>query len=295
MKIDLHSAKTPKTHNYLLSLVTPRPIAFASTIDKEGNVNLSPFSFFNAFSANPPILIFSPARRGRDNTTKHTLDNVHVVPEVVINIVSYEIVQQMSLSSSEFDTGVNEFIKSGLTEVPSEKVRPPRVAESPASIECRVKEVIPLGDRGGAGQLVICEAVMIHIKDEIFDDHGKVDPQKLDTVGRLGGNWYTRAFGEAVFEVPKPATGDAIGIDQMPSNIRGSNILSGNHLGMLGNITSLPELDEIEKFGKEPEVSSILEAFADDPDQRALKLHKLARTYLIEKEIGKAWLTLLQQ
>lgn len=294
MKIDLQSAKTPETHNYLLSLVTPRPIAFASTIDKGGNVNLSPFSFFNAFSANPPILIFSPSRRGRDNTTKHTLDNVHEVPEVVINIVSYDIVQQMSLSSSEFDTGVNEFIKSGLTEVPSEMIKPPRVAESPASIECRVKEVIPLGDQGGAGQLVICEALMIHMADKIFDVHGKVDPQKLDTVGRLGGNWYTRSFGEAVFEVPKPTSGDAIGIDRMPSNIRGSNVLSGNDLGTLGNIASLPQLDQIEKFGKKPEVSSILEAFSDDPDQRELELHKLAKTYLAEKQTEKAWLTLLQ-
>ncbi len=294
MKVDLHSAKTPETHNYLLSLVTPRPIAFASTVDKDGNVNLSPFSFFNAFSANPPILIFSPSRRGRDNTTKHTLENVLAVPEVVINIVSYDIVQQMSLSSSEFDAGVNEFRKSGLTEVPSELIKPPRVAESPASIECRVKQVIPLGDQGGAGQLVICEALMIHIKDELIEN-GKIDPQKLDTVGRLGGNWYTRASGQAVFEVPKPTRGDALGFDKMPSNIRTSHILSGNDLGMLGNITELPLPSEIEQFSGEPEVSSILEAFADDPDQRDIELHKLARNFLSEQEVEKAWLTLLQQ
>ncbi len=295
MKVDLRTAKTPETHNYLLSLVTPRPIAFASTLDKEGNVNLSPFSFFNAFSANPPILIFSPSRRGRDNTVKHTWENVNEVPEVVINIVSYDIVQQTSLSSSEFNRGVNEFIKSGLTEVTSEIVKPPRVKESPASIECKVKEVKPLGDQGGAGQLVICEALMIHINDGIFDDYGKIDPQKLDTVGRLGGNWYTRAFGAAIFEVPKPTAGDAIGIDQMPENICNSSILSGNDLGMLGNITSLPHADDIQQFGQESEISAIHEAFSDDPDGREAELHKLAKSYLKEKEIDKAWLTLLQQ
>jgi len=217
------------------------------------------------------------------------------VPEVVINIVSYDIVQQTSLSSSEFNRGVNEFIKSGLTEVTSEIVKPPRVKESPASIECKVKEVKPLGDQGGAGQLVICEALMIHINDGIFDGNGKIDPQKLDTVGRLGGNWYTRAFGAAVFEVPKPTTGDAIGIDQMPENICNSSILSGNDLGMLGNITSLPHADDIQQFGQESEISAIHEALSDDPDGREAELHKLAKNYLKEKEIDKAWLTLLQQ
>jgi len=294
MKVDLRTAKTSETHNYLLSLVTPRPIAFASTVDKEGNINLSPFSFFNAFSANPPILIFSPSRRGRDNTTKHTLDNVHEVPEVVINIVSYSIVQQMSLSSSEFERGINEFIKSGLTEVSSEIVKPPRVAESPASIECSVKQIIPLGDQGGAGQLVICEALMVHIKDNILDSHGKVEPQRLDTVGRLGGNWYTRVFGEAIFEVPKPTGGDALGIDQMPKNIRSSEILSGNDLGMLGNIAALPTLESIEQFAQEPEVSSILQSFSDDPNGMGNELHRLAKVFIAAKDIDKAWLTLLQ-
>ena len=295
MKINLKEAKTPEIHNYLLSLVTPRPIAFASTVDKDGNVNLSPFSFFNAFSANPPILIFSPSRRGRDNTLKHTWENVNEVPEVVINVVDYKTVQQMSLSSSEFAKGVNEFQKSGLTEVASDLVKPPRVKEVPASIECRVIELKPLGDQGGAGQLVICEALMVHINEDIIDEAGKVDPQKLDAVGRLGGNWYTRASGEAVFEVPKPTSGDAIGVDGIPKNILNSHILTGNDLGMLGNVSNLPSMDEIDDFALEPEVSAILEAFGDDPDSREEELHKLAKTYLHERKVDQAWLTLLQQ
>ena len=258
MKVDLKDARIGDVHNYLLSLVTPRPIAFASTVDQEGRVNLSPFSFFNAFGANPPILIFSPSRRGRDNTTKHTWENVHEVPEVVINIVDYAMVQQMSLSSAEFDKGVNEFIKSGLTEVPSEMVKPPRVKESPASVECKVIELKPLGDDGGAGQLVICEALLIHIDERIMNAAGKVDPYKLDAVGRSGGNWYARAHGDALFEVPKPTTGDAIGFDQMPEEIRYSTVLSGNDLGKLGNVIELPDADAIKAFQSTPEVQDIL-------------------------------------
>jgi len=294
MKVDLQAAKITDIHNYLLSLVTPRPIAFASTIDKDGNVNLSPFSFFNAFSANPPILIFSPSRRGRDNTTKHTWENVNEVPEVVINIVNYDIVQQMSLSSSEFAKGVNEFGKSGLTEVPSELVKPPRVKESPASIECKVIELKPLGDQGGAGQLVICEALMIHINETILDDQNKIDPRKLDAVGRSGGNWYARAFGDALFEVPKPTTGDAIGIDNMPEAVRNSKVLTGNDLGMLGNVKSSPDHEEVIKFSEEPEVISILEKFSDDPAGKEIALHQLAKFYLEQHEVEAAWKVLMQ-
>lgn len=294
MTIDLQKSSTPEVHNYLLSLVSPRPIAFASTIDERGRVNLSPFSFFNAFSANPPILIFSPSRRGRDNTTKDTLDNVLKVPEVVINIVSYDIVQQMSLSSSEFETGVNEFIKSGLTEVPSELIRPPRVKESPASIECKVKEVIPLGDQGGAGQLVVSEGLRIHLNEKILDASGKVDPHKLDAVGRSGGNWYARAYGEALFEVPKPTSGDAIGVDGLPENIRLSKVLTGNDLGMLGNVQELPGKDEVSAFQHEKEVQLILSTTTENTDSRRENLHQLARKYLKKQDVKKAWLALLQ-
>lgn len=227
-------------HNYLLSAVAPRPIAFASTIDAEGNPNLSPFSFFNVFSANPPILIFSPARRVRDNTTKHTLENALETKEVVINIVNYAMVQQMSLSSTEYAKGINEFKKAGLTEVASDVVKPPRVAEAPVQFECKIKEVVSLGDNGGAGNLIICEVVKLHINEAILDSEGKIDPVKIDTVARMGGNWYNRAK-EGIFEVPKPLSTLGIGVDLLPESLRNSRVLTGNDLGMLANIEQLPE------------------------------------------------------
>lgn len=231
---------TAKLHGYLLGAVAPRPIAFASTIDAKGNVNLSPFSFFNVFSAKPPIMIFSPARRVRDNTTKHTLENALETKEVVINIVSYDMVQQMSLSSTEYGKDVNEFKKAGFTEAASVQVAPPRVAESPVQFECKVNEVIALGDEGGAGNLIICEVVQLHINERILDEEGKIDPVKIDAVARMGGNWYNRAK-EGIFEVEKPLRTLGIGIDSLPVEIRESKVLSGNDLGVLGNVESLPE------------------------------------------------------
>lgn len=240
MIINPKEVSVGKMHGYLLGTIAPRPIAFASTIDKEGNVNLSPFSFFNCFGANPPIVVFSPARRGRDNTTKHTYENVLEVPEVVINIVNYAMVQQMSLASTEYAKGVNEFVKAGLTPLASSLVKPPRVGEAPAAFECKVLQVIPTGMEGAAGNLVICEVVMAHIKDEIVDADGKIDPFKLDAVARMGGDWYCRANGEALFTVPKPLEKIGIGIDQLPEAVRKSNVLTGNDLAMLANVERLP-------------------------------------------------------
>ena len=238
--IDPKALSTAALHGYMLGAVTPRPIAFASTIDPAGNVNLSPFSFFNVFSANPPIMIFSPARRGRDNTTKHTYENVLQVKEVVINIVNYDIVQQMSLSSTEYGKGVNEFEKAGLTPLASQTIKPPRVAESPVQFECRVNEVVSLGTEGGAGNLVICEVLKMHINEAVLDADGNIDPVKLDAVSRMGGNWYGRAK-EGMFEVPKPLSRLGIGFDQLPEAIRTSKLLTGNDLAMLANVEVLPK------------------------------------------------------
>ena len=293
MRIDPKEIPVPKLHGYFLSAVAPRPIAFASTVDEDGNVNLSPFSFFNVFSTNPPILIFSPARRGRDNTTKHTLENVKVHAEVVINIVNHDMVEQMSLASTEYPKGVDEFIKSGFTKEASEKVQPPRVAEAPVSFECKVREVIALGDSGGAGNLVICEVLLMHIKDDILDSEGRIDPQLIDQVARMGGDWYTRAK-LGTFEVAKPLTTIGIGYDAIPAAIRNSPILTGNHLGKLGNVEQLPTEEEISALGSEPEVMAILTGLDGDPDQQQLELHKLAAICLDKGQVMDAWKILLQ-
>lgn len=292
MTIDPKDIPVPQLHGHLLGAVAPRPIAFASTVDKDGNVNLSPFSFFNVFSANPPIMIFSPARRGRDNTTKHTLENVKEHAEVVVNIVSYDMVQQMSLSSTEYAKGVNEFTKAGFTEVKSERVKPPRVKEAPVSFECKVIEVKSLGEQGGAGQLVICEVLLMHIADRVLGEDGKIDPNKIDLVSRMGGNWYARASGDAIFEVAKPLTTMGIGVDQIPDQIRTSTVLTGNHLGMLGNMEALPTEEEVNDFANEPEVRSILDSF-DDEENIQLELHKLAADLLNEGEVDTAWKVLM--
>jgi flavin reductase (DIM6/NTAB) family NADH-FMN oxidoreductase RutF len=292
MTIDPKEIPVPQLHGHLLGAVAPRPIAFASTVDKEGNVNLSPFSFFNVFSANPPVMIFSPARRGRDNTTKHTLENVKEHAEVVVNVVSYDMVQQMSLSSTEYDKGVNEFVKAGFTEVKSERVKPPRVKEAPVSFECKVIEVKSLGEQGGAGQLVICEVLLMHIADRVLDENGKIDANKIDLVARMGGNWYSRASGDAIFEVTKPLTTMGIGVDQIPDRIRTSTVLTGNHLGMLGNVEALPADEEVKEFANEPEVRSILDSF-DDDENIQLELHKLAADLLNEGEVDTAWKVLM--
>jgi flavin reductase (DIM6/NTAB) family NADH-FMN oxidoreductase RutF len=273
---------TAQLHALMLGSIGPRPIAFASTISRKGQVNLSPFSFFNCFGSNPPILIFSPARRVRDNTIKHTLENVYEVPEVVINIVNYAIVEQMSLSSTEYDKGVNEFIKSGLTELPSELVRPPRVKESPVHYECKVRRIIPLGNQGGAGNLIICEIVLAHFHEAIFDSKGQIDPFQLDLVSRMGGDWYCRANGGALFEVAKPVTRKGIGVDSLPESIRLSHVLTGNHLGKLGNTETIPD-------------RAALAAVPVPADFAHLNGHHLAAALLDANLIEAAWKVLLEE
>lgn len=275
--------------NILQSAVGPRPIAFASTVNLQGEVNLSPFSFFNVFSANPPILIFSPARRVRDNTTKHTLENVQEVPEVVINVVSYSMVQQMSLSSTEYPKGVNEFEKSGFTEVASEIVRPPRVAESPVQFECEVQQVISMGDQGGAGNLIVCLVKRIHINERILNENKQIDQHKIDLVARLGGNFYCRASGDALFEVAKPLTTLGIGVDQIPQAIRFSPVLSGNHLGQLGNVEALPNKDEVSAF----QHSELYETLLMDVKTTDFAQHRVAAQLLDIGDVITAWKVLL--
>ncbi|MBF45536.1 MAG: flavin reductase [Flavobacteriales bacterium] len=282
-----------KLHQYLLGAVGPRPIALASTIDKDGNSNLSPFSFFNVFSANPPIAIFSPARRVRNNTTKHTLDNILENNEVVINVVSYDIVQQTSLSSTEYDCGVDEFIKSGLTPINSNLIKPYRVKESPVQMECTVNDVISLGEQGGAGNLVICEIKMLHINENILNDAGAIDPNKIDLVGRMGGNWYCRSSKDALFEVEKPLRNLGIGVDNIPSEIRNSHILSGNDLGMLGNVESIPSLDEVEKYMKEKFSTEQIQDFSIRNKEALQELHSYAKELLSKNLIIEAWKILL--
>ncbi len=286
MIINPKELSVPALQSYLQGAVSPRPIALASTVDKDGNVNLSPFSFFNMFSMNPPILIFSPSRRVRDNSTKHTLQNVLEIPEVVINIVSYDMVEQVSLASCDFPKGTNEFMKAGFTELASVQVKPPRVAGSRVSFECKVNQVIPLGQEGGAGNLVICEVVLMHIADEVLDSSGFIDPNKLDAVARMGQDYYCRASGENVFVVPKPNTKVGIGVDRIPPHIRNSNVLTGNDLGRLGNIEKLPTENEVKLFqsGK----------FWKDANEIGVEeLHRLAKKYLSEGKIEEAWKALL--
>ena len=245
VSIDPKDLPVQKLHQYLLGAIGPRPIAFASTVDAEGKPNLAPFSFFNVFSANPPILIFSPARSGRTNTTKDTYNNVKIVPEVVINVVNYDIVHQMSLASSPYAPGVNEFEKAGFTPVASDTIRPFRVKESPVQMECKVLEVKELGQNGGAGNLVICEVLKIHISESVLDEKGMIDQEKIDLVSRMGGNWYCRANGESLFEVDKPLTTIGIGVDALPAKIKMCKELTGNDFGILGNLQSVPNNEEM--------------------------------------------------
>lgn len=275
--IDPNSISQQELHGYLLSAVAPRPICFASTIDKDGNVNLSPFSYFNLFSVNPPIMIFSPSRRGRDNTTKHTLENVLEVKETVINIVNYDMVEQMSLSSTEYGDGVNEFVKAGFTQVPSDKVKPPRVGEAPVAFECVVDQVIALGDGPGAGNLVLAKVVQIHVKKSFLDAEGKLDTPKLDLVARMGGNWYCRANGDALFEIPKPIRTKGIGVDMLPEAVRNSTVLTGNNLGRLGNLEQLPTKEAIAIIAENAEVKSIL-----NRGKNSIELHILAQQWLAQ-------------
>lgn len=284
--IDPNSISTTELHQILLTAVAPRPIALASTVDKNGNVNLSPFSFFNVFSANPPILIFSPARRAKDNTTKHTYENIKEVKEVVINIVNFAMVEQMSLSSTEYGKGENEFIKSGFTPIASHKIIPPRVAEAPISFECIVDDVIELGTEGGAGNLIISRVVNIHIRDEYKGNDGKLDTEKLDLVARMGGNWYTRASKDSLFEIQKPIYSKGIGVDALPIHAKNSSVLTGNDLGRLGNLAEKPSLESIEKYKKTEEVTDALKI--SNLEDRYKKLHIIAKKHLEDSNLEKA-------
>jgi flavin reductase (DIM6/NTAB) family NADH-FMN oxidoreductase RutF len=291
MTLDPASSPNPKEiHDLLLATVAPRPIAFASTVDGTGNVNLSPFSFFNIFGTRPAILVFSPSRRHRDNTTKHTLENILDTREVVINTVNYAMIEQVSLASSEFEKGVNEFTKAGFTAIASERVKPPRVKESPASFECEVIEVKSLGDQGGSGNLVICKVLLIHVQDFIFNAQGKVDPQKVDSVARMGLDFYCRVKGESIFALPKPGVPPGIGVDQLPHEIRNSKILTGNDLGRLANIHEIPSVEEVTKFSQSFDYNRLWRGTEID---RLTAIHKRAQVFLSKGDVKQAWLLLL--
>jgi flavin reductase (DIM6/NTAB) family NADH-FMN oxidoreductase RutF len=276
-----------RLHGLLLSSIAPRPIAFASTLDTEGRPNLSPFSFFNVFSANPPILIFSPARRVRDNTSKHTLENVENTREVVINVVNYDLVQQASLSSTEYPEGINEFEKAGLTMLESDIVKPYRVAESPVQLECKVNEIIKLGTEGGAGNLIICEMVKLHVANEVLEDDGSINQEKLDLVARVGGSYYSRA-NKGFFEIPKPLRTMGIGVDSLPENVRNSMVLTGNDLGMLGNVEKLPAAEDVKLF-----IDALSQRYPKIKNASAREKHKKARDFLSYGDIESAWKLLL--
>ncbi|MEQ9309075.1 MAG: flavin reductase family protein [Balneolaceae bacterium] len=278
--IDPNSLSVSERQGLLSSAVAPRPICFASTVDKHGKINLSPFSFFNVFSSNPPIMIFSPARRGRDGTVKHTYENVLEVPEVCINIVNYGMVEQMSLASTEYEKGVNEFLKAGFTEIASDTIKPPRVAESPVSFECTVDDVIELGNEGGAGNLVLSRVQRIHVNVNYLTHEGALDTTKLDLVARMGGNWYSRTTKDSLFEIPKPIHTQGIGIDSLPDSIRKSNILSANNLGRLGNVEQLPSMNEIEEVQKQYNILELTQSF--EGEERSRKVHELAKSVLEE-------------
>ena len=291
MIIDPKKIKTSELHSYLLGAVAPRPIAFASTIDKEGRPNLSPFSFFNVFSAHPPIVVFSPARSGRTGKTKNTLDNMREVPEVVINVVNHDLVQQASLSSTEYEKGVNEFLKAGLTAAASEKVKPFRVKESPVQMECKVNEIIELGTEAGAGNLVICEILLMHIDERVLDEKKQIDPNKIDLVARMCGNFYCRASGPAIFEIAKPLLTLGIGVDNIPAPIRNSKVLTGNNLGQLGNVEKLPPMDEVLAY--KVVLKEIFNTCGSNNEELEQQLHLRAQELLKTGQVNEAWKTLL--
>ncbi len=292
LTIDPKEIPVPKLHHYLLGAIGPRPIAFASTVDAEGNDNLAPFSFFNVFSANPPILIFSPARSGRTNETKDTYNNVKAIPEVVINIVNHAIVHQMSLASSPFAPEISEFEKAGFTALASETIKPKRVAESPVQFECKVIEVRELGDQGGAGNLVICEVQRIHISESVLDENQQIDQLKIDLVARMGGNWYCRADEKSMFEISKPITTVGVGFDQLPADILKSTVLTGNDLGQLAGIEELPNETDVNEY-KLIELSDLFVSLEDDPDELEVALHTKAKELLKQDKLVEAWMTLL--
>ncbi len=288
--IFLKDLKLPEVAGFLNYIIAPRPICFASTVDSKGNNNLSPFSYFNLFSVNPPIIIFSPSRRGRNNTTKHTYANLLQVPEVAVNIISYDMVQQVSLASCEFPKETDEFIKAGFTKVPSQIIKPPRVKESPVQLECKVIEIKSLGTQGGAGNLIISEILLMHINETILGDNGKIDQRKLDLVARLGGNWYARVNANNLFEIEKPNTQLGIGIDNLPSEIKNSKILTGNHLGQLANVYELPFIDPLFEDEK---LKNIFQYYSTNPEEMEKELHEYAAALLDAGKVHKAWQVLL--
>ena len=290
MQIIPGQMKTAELHTWLQSAIAPRPICFASTMDENGQPNLSPFSFFNLFGSNPPTLIFSPARRVRDNTIKHTLENIYATKEVVINVVTYAMVQQASLSSCEYPRGTSEFEKSGFTPLASEKIKPFRVKESPVQLECIVKQVIETGQEGGAGNLVICEPVLIHINDNILNSQGTIDPHKIDLVARMGADYYCRASGDAVFEVAKPITALGIGVDALPATIRNSHILTGNNLGQLANVQQQPVIDPA---FEDAHLRNIFQYYSITPEEMEKELHRYAQQLLQKEQVHEAWQVLL--
>jgi flavin reductase (DIM6/NTAB) family NADH-FMN oxidoreductase RutF len=290
MILDLKDLKTAEKQYYLQHVVAPRPVCFASTIDKAGNINLSPFSFFNLFSSNPPIVIFSPSRRVRDNTTKHTLENVMEVPEVVINIVTYEMVHQVSLASCEYPKEMNEFEKAGFTAEPATMVKPPMVKESKVKMECKVLEVKSLGTEGGAGNLVICEVMRMHIDDSLLDENKKIDQRKIHHIARLGGDWYCKVDETNLFMVPKPNTELGIGVDALPESIRNSDILTGNDLGHLANVREIPV---IEPSFDDTHLKNIIQYYSLNPDDMEKELHAYAKKLLAEGKVKEAWQVLL--
>ena len=291
--IDPNQIPFQRLQRLLLGAIAPRPIAFASTIDQQGKPNLSPFSCFNVFGVNPTTLIFSPSRRGRDNTLKDTFLNVKEVPEVVINVVTFDMVQQASLASTEYPRGTNEFIKSGFTQIPSEKIRPFRVKESPVQIECKVRQVIETGTGGGAANLIICEVLLIHINENIFDESGLIDPDKINLVGRMGGNYYVKASGNAVFTVPKPNDKMSLGIDALPELVRMSNVLTGNELAQLGSLENFPTAVEVAAFAKSDIVRQILIKCAGEPEILLEQVHLMARELIVKGEVNEAMKLLL--
>jgi flavin reductase (DIM6/NTAB) family NADH-FMN oxidoreductase RutF len=288
LTINVSELSPAQLQNFMQYAIAPRPICFASTVDAAGNINLSPFSFFNMFSTNPPVCVFSPARRVRDNTTKHTLENILEVRECVINIVNYDMVQQMSLSSTEYAKGVNEFEKAGFTMEPSQLVRPPRVMEAPVQMECLVTQVISLGEQAGAGNLIVAEVKLMHINEDILDESGKIDQEKIDLVARLGGDWYCRVTPENLFKVAKPLTTLGIGVDALPHDVRYSRELSGNDLGMLGNVEQLPTPEEIDDMRRDASVKEVLDATIGDASTRMRELHGLAKEFLRQGRVSDA-------
>lgn len=288
MIINPGDVSVQKMFAYLLSAVAPRPIAFASTIDLQGRPNLSPFSFFNAFGANPPILVFSPSRRGRDNTLKNTLENIQEVPQVVISVVTYDMVQQVNLASNEFPRGVNEFEKAGFQPIPSELVKPFRVKESPVNFECKVQQVIETGDGPSAGNLVICEVLRMHIHDTVLKEDGTIDTEKIDLVARMGEDYYCRAHAEALFRVQKPGTVPALGYDNLPENVRNSKVLTGNDLGVLSNQSEMPSEEELNRLLFHPEVREMLDAHPYEDPEREVLLHEYAKKLISDGKIREA-------